>query len=419
MTTTPFKHIVGAVQAGEPASLRFYGKITEASAARFNEEFDYAESCSPSLIRILINSEGGSVLHGMSVYATIRNSRIPTECVNEGMAASMGSVLWAAGARSLMRDYAILMIHNPFLPTAGNDTAADMVAAFTRQIRTVYRKRFGLQEEHVASIMDGKAGREGTYFDAEAAVAAGIIPQENILQTSAQLRERVLSELSALEDAADIREMMCRVSAEAAAADTAFKHSPGSHSNLSQIITEQPMSNETKPSADYSAVAATLGLKEGFQPKDVMARLSELLAAEVRLREQEKALNDATTVLAGKEATIQNLQASVTDLTASLKVYQDREAQQKSERIEAMLAKAADKIPADDLPKWRQLAQENPDLVESTLESIPAVEQISRQIASDPAGVQAAAAAAKSAEEKMAEKVSAVVGKDFAFRTLG
>lgn len=179
------------------------------------------------------------------------------------------------------------------------------------------------------------------------------------------------------------------------------------------------MSNETKPSADYSAVAATLGLKEGFQPKDVMARLSELLAAEVRLREQEKALNDATTVLAGKEATIQNLQASVTDLTASLKVYQDREAQQKTERIEAMLAKAADKIPADDLPKWRQLAQENPDLVESTLESIPAVEQISRQIASDPAGVQAAAAAAKSAEEKMAEKVSAVVGKDFAFRTLG
>ena len=124
METTHFKHIVGEVRTGAPATLRFYGKITEATAARFNEEFDYAESCSPSLIRVLINSEGGSVLHGMSVYSTIRNSRIPTECVNEGMAASMGSVLWAAGARSLMRDYAILMIHNPFLPCESRDHVA-------------------------------------------------------------------------------------------------------------------------------------------------------------------------------------------------------------------------------------------------------------------------------------------------------
>ena len=110
------------------------------------------------------------------------------------MAASMGSVLWAAGARSLMRDYAILMIHNPFLPSSEDDTGSDMVAAFTRQLRTIYRKRFGLAEEHVVSIMDGKAGRDGTYFDAESAVSAGIIPQDNILETSPQLRERVRTE---------------------------------------------------------------------------------------------------------------------------------------------------------------------------------------------------------------------------------
>ena len=134
------------MRRGEVATLRFYGKITETSAAHFNEEFDYAESCSPSLIRVLINSEGGSVLHGMSIYSTIRNSRIPTECINEGMAASMGSVLWAAGERSLMRDYAILMIHNPFLPSAEDERANDMVTAFTLQIRTIYRKRFGLTE---------------------------------------------------------------------------------------------------------------------------------------------------------------------------------------------------------------------------------------------------------------------------------
>ena len=56
---------------------------------------------------------------------------IRDRCINEGMAASMGSVLWAAGERSLMRDYAILMIHNPFLLSAEDERANDMVTAFT------------------------------------------------------------------------------------------------------------------------------------------------------------------------------------------------------------------------------------------------------------------------------------------------
>lgn len=419
MDTTQFKHITGEVRNGEAATLRFYGKITESTAARFNEEFDYAESCSPSLIRILINSEGGSVLHGMSVYATIRNSRIPTECINEGMAASMGSVLWAAGTRSLMRDYAILMIHNPFLPSAGDDKASDMVSAFTRQIRTIYRKRFGLTEQHVTSIMDGKAGKDGTYFDAEAAVTAGIIPQGNVLETSPQLCERVRTELASLEDMGDIRSMMSRISAEAERLAADLKPSGSAKPILNRTTTKSStMSNESKTAAEYSAVAATLGLGDDCQPKDVMARLSELISVEAKFREKEKELSDAKTVMAGKDATIQNLQTNVNELTASLKVYQDKEAQEKVARIEAMLEKARNKIPQEDLPKWRKLAEENPDLVESTLESIPAVEQISREIASDQAGVEAAAAAAKTAEEKMAEKVSKVVGENFEFRSL-
>ena len=117
MDTNTLQNIVGEAAPGRPASIRFFGRIDEVSASAFNAEFDYLETTvRPSLIRVLINSEGGSVLHGMSVYSTIRNSSIPTECINEGMAASMASIVWAAGERSLMRDYGILMIHNPALP---------------------------------------------------------------------------------------------------------------------------------------------------------------------------------------------------------------------------------------------------------------------------------------------------------------
>ena len=76
MNTETFEHIVCQSGAGRPASIRFFGRITEESAGRFSEAFDFLENIvRPSLIRVLINSEGGSVLHGMTVYAAIQNAR--------------------------------------------------------------------------------------------------------------------------------------------------------------------------------------------------------------------------------------------------------------------------------------------------------------------------------------------------------
>ena len=127
MDINNLKNIVGEAKQGEVAVIKFFGRVTEETTSQFNSEFEFLENCvRPSLIRILINSEGGSVLHGMTTYSTISNSKIPTECIIEGIAASMGSVIWAAGDRSLMRDYSILMIHNPFMPGAGSEQS-DMV----------------------------------------------------------------------------------------------------------------------------------------------------------------------------------------------------------------------------------------------------------------------------------------------------
>ena len=61
--------------------------------------------------------------------------------------------------------------------------------------RRFYRKRFGLKAEHVRAIMDGQAGKDGTYFDAQAAVKAGIIPAEHVIHTSKQLCRKVHDEI--------------------------------------------------------------------------------------------------------------------------------------------------------------------------------------------------------------------------------
>ena len=414
-----FSHIVGELRQGEPATIRFYGKITEESAARFNGEFDYVESIRPSLIRVLINCEGGSVLHGMSSYATIQNSSIPTECINEGMAASMGSVVWAAGGRSLMRDYAILMIHNPFLPSDDGE-ANEMVLAFTKQIKTIYRKRFGLSEKHIEAIMAGEAGKDGTFFDADAAVKAGIIPRDNILSTTPQLRDKVRVELSGLENMADIRTMMGRISAEAQTIESENKPSDKTLPTLNQTTKKNEMSTETKTSAEYSAVAATLGMKDDCQPKDVMARISELIATETKFKDKEKELSDAQTVIAGRDATIKNLQKELGEATASLSTYQTKEKGEKAAKIEAMIEAAitAGKIDRESKADWVAMAEANLTLAENTLASIPAREQISKEIAGDPASVKAAAEAAKSTTEQVAEKVTAVVGEKFEFKKI-
>lgn len=410
MNINDLQLVTGEVKPGEVALIRFFGKVTAESTARFNEEFEYLETViRPSLIRVLINSEGGSVLHGMTTYATIQNSTIDTECVIEGMAASMGSVLWAAGKRSLMRDYSILMIHNPFLPSAEEGEASELVKAFTRQIETIYRKRFSLTAGQVQSIMAGEAGKDGTYFDAALAVSAGIIPEKNILHTSPQLCEKVKNSISGLEDAEAIQNVMTRITADAVNNPTPAQK----NINLNTM-------NESTIPFELGAVAASLGIKDKFEVKDVMSRISALMNVEASLTEATRKLTDAQTVIAGKDASIGNLQKDLAETVAKLSVFEKKEADEKKARIDKLVEDAvtAGKIEKENKAQWVEMANSNYTLAEKTLLSIPAREKITHEIATDPDNVQAAKKAAKTAEEKMAEKVNAVVGENFEFKKM-
>lgn len=423
MNITDIKNIVGEVKTGEVATIRFFGKITEESTLQFNNEFDYLENyVRPSLIRVLINSEGGSVLYGMSTYSTIQNSKIPTECIIEGMAASMASIIWAAGTKSLMRDYSILMIHNPFLPDKENEEVSDLVKAFVNQVKTIYRKRFGMKKEHVESIMDGDAGKDGTFFDSKTAVKAGIIPSDHVLHTTKQLCDKVKNKLEQITEISEIQSLMTQISMDAPSLEAENKHLPVTSPNLNQIQNnEYQMKEENKVSPEYAAVTASLGLKENCEVNDVMTRITELRNVEAKLADKEKALNDAQTVIAGKDATITNLQKDLEQATASLDVFKNKELEEKGKQIETLVEAAITegKIDKSTKGEWVKMAESNYPLAESILASIPKREQISKEIAKDTENIQAAAKPVDEAEKQIAEKVQAVVGKDFQFKTLG
>lgn len=146
----------------------------------------------------MINSEGGSVLYGMSMFSVIQSCPIEVDCIIEGIAASMGSVIWAAGANLYMHDYSLLMIHNPFHNRSGENDAntQQTVNAFRSQLETIYRKRFGMTKEQVQSIMDGEEGVDGTFFTAQDAVKAGFIQADHILKTSKLVRDKVKIKLT-------------------------------------------------------------------------------------------------------------------------------------------------------------------------------------------------------------------------------
>ena len=212
-------------------------------------------------------------------------------------------------------------------------------------------------------------------------------------------------------DTAAIQELMSRVSA----GNKPFK---GIEPTLTE--TENDMANENKTQGfEYGAIAASLGMKDG-EVKDVMARISELAAMEPKYREIQKSLSDAQTVIAGKDASIRNLQTDLAAATARLSAYEQKEKDEQASRIETLVenAIAEGKIDREAKTQWVEMAGSNFELAESTLASIPAREKISKEIADDPANIQATAEATKTAEQLMAEKVAEVVGADFKFRKL-
>ena len=62
-------------------------------------------------IQVWINSEGGFVQEGQSIYAGILHSKAKVDTVCYGLAASISGVIFQAGRRRYMTDYANLMYH--------------------------------------------------------------------------------------------------------------------------------------------------------------------------------------------------------------------------------------------------------------------------------------------------------------------
>lgn len=408
-----FKFIKGACCAGMPADIFFYTDVDYWSVDNFLWEFDYLINyVNPSKIRIHINSVGGSVIEGMSVFAKIQDCAIPTECINDALAASMGSIIWAAGDELYMKDYALLMIHNPFCDVNGEKQYDQATEAFTLQLKTIYMKRFGLSEEDVENIMNGKDGEDGTFLTATQAIERGFIKADHIIETPKAVKDKINAALKSSKDIAQIKAVYGLVS-------PTLSTTTINKQNINSIL-------ETMEKNEITVFAALLGLTgEKATSENVSAKINELKAKADKADALQKSLDETkgeltkvNAELTGAKTSIKNLNEDLDKTKATLKVYQDAEVKAKEERVAALIDKAIAecKINKEEREAYTAMAQNNFELAENVLSKIPARDNLGQIISQ--ANKNNAEKGVQTEQQKVFAKVDEIVGKDFKFRTL-
>lgn len=155
------------------------GPVTDHSANLVCAQMLFLESENPDKdIFLYINSPGGSVSAGLSVFDTMNFIKPDVSTLCLGMAASMGSFLLMAGARGkrFSLPNAKVMIHQPSGGAQGQATDIEIhareILKTREQLNRIYAERTGQPIEKIATDME-----RDRFMTAEEAREYGLIDQ--------------------------------------------------------------------------------------------------------------------------------------------------------------------------------------------------------------------------------------------------
>ncbi|KAG2023753.1 ATP-dependent Clp protease proteolytic subunit [Coprinopsis cinerea AmutBmut pab1-1] len=151
-------------------------------------------------IHLYINSPGGSVTAGLAIYDTMQYVSAPIHTYGLGLAASMGSLLLAAGAKGRRHclPNASIMIHQP---SGGASGQATDIAIHAKEILRIRQLLTGIYQRHCAKEGETEAAglkrfetalERDYYMTAQEALEFGIV--DGILEKRPPLEEGASSE---------------------------------------------------------------------------------------------------------------------------------------------------------------------------------------------------------------------------------
>lgn len=138
----------------QTCEIRLYGYIgsEQVNAAAFMNELKMLEA-KYTKCKLRINSGGGSVFEGLTIFNGIRNSPMEFHAYVDGLAASMASVIILACSKIYMSKVAMLMTHRPSGAAMGNPdqlrTTAEMLESLEESICAIYAEKTKLTKEQV------------------------------------------------------------------------------------------------------------------------------------------------------------------------------------------------------------------------------------------------------------------------------
>lgn len=153
------------------------GPVEDYSANLIVAQLLFLESENPDKdIHLYINSPGGSVTAGMSIYDTMQfiKPNVSTVCI--GQAASMGALLLAGGAEGqrYCLPHSRMMIHQPL---GGFQGQASDIEIHTREILTIRQRLNEILAHHTGQDIE-KIARDtdrDNFMNGEQAVEYGLI----------------------------------------------------------------------------------------------------------------------------------------------------------------------------------------------------------------------------------------------------
>jgi len=171
------------------------GPVNDAVSTLVTAQLLFLEAENPEKdIALYINSPGGVVTSGLAIYDTMQYIRPDVQTLCTGQAASMGSLLWCAGAKGkrFALPHARVMVHQPSGGFQGQVTDIEIHAKEildTRQrLNEIYVKHTGQKIEVIEEALE-----RDRFMSGPDAVKFGIIDEvvsKRAVQTEGEKAEK-------------------------------------------------------------------------------------------------------------------------------------------------------------------------------------------------------------------------------------
>jgi ATP-dependent protease ClpP protease subunit len=203
---------------------------------------EYCLQTNKKRIQVWINSPGGIVDDGMSIYSAILRTQTKCDTYCVGIAASIAGVIFQAGRKRYMMENAYLMYHNPF----GSDDKKSM-NALTDSIVTMIAGRTKKTKDEVQKMLN-----DVSWIDAEQA-----------------LKENLCDQIESLDGFNKKRTVSTQSDA-----DNLWKESKNILNKFYNNSKSPTMSEDKFP---YAKVAMKLGLNEQASSEAVLSELEKIV----------------------------------------------------------------------------------------------------------------------------------------------